>query len=149
MEQGAMENEMTEICRSLDGALIAALDEWREQLIRNEEEMGDPLAVYCLYPRLVSQIAWSRGTLQGAEASMRQLSQRQGLTQQGQMMAAMPGAVCCPCCGGAGAPMMQAAPCSCDEQEPVHRETRIIEETIVEETGNVRDKKTGRSARRS
>ncbi|WP_417686054.1 hypothetical protein [Roseibium sp.] len=144
-----MENELSEVCRTLDEALVATLDQWREQLVQSEEEGGDPQALFCLYPRLVSHLAWSRGTLQGAEASMLQLARRADMPPQ-QLLVSSTGAGCCPCCGGGAGVLTQTAACSCQdhESEPVHREMHIIEETIVEETGNVRDKKTGRSARR-
>ncbi|WP_417670743.1 hypothetical protein [Roseibium sp.] len=149
-EMSEMDNELTDICRTLDEALIATLDNWRTALAEPEEPGGDPQSLFCLYPRLASHLAWSRGTLQGAEASMAQLAQRQGMPVP-QALAAQVGSGCCPCCGGGVGVLAQAAPCSCqdEDREPTHRETHIIEETIVEETGNVRDKKPGRSTRRS
>lgn len=149
-----MENELDLICKDLDTVLQTTLVTWSEALNEARETGGDPQALYCLYPKLVSHVSWARGTLQGAEASLAQIDQRRNIDQSHVRSAAMHALAsgCCPCCGGAGA----APACGCATaghpdggQKEIHTETHIVRETTIEETSDGRSEETGRSRRRS
>ncbi|MEP0233085.1 MAG: hypothetical protein ABJO97_03690 [Roseibium sp.] len=149
-----MENELDLICKDLDAVLQTTLVTWSEALNEARETSGDPQALYCLYPKLVSHVSWARGTLQGAEASFAQIDQRRNMDLSQIKSAAMhslaPG--CCPCCGGACAPSAcGGGPAGHTEggQKEIHTETHIVRETTIEETSDGRSEEAGRARRRS
>lgn len=145
-----MENELSEVCHALDEALLATLDNWKAALVDAEESGCDIETLYCLYPRLASHVAWSRGALQGAQTALEQIHAHKAFkAQAGPVSATASWGGCFPVYNHGF--MAAQPPCSCarEEAESVHRETRIIEETIIEETGDGRGEKTGRSGRRS
>lgn len=147
-----METELSDICRELDVALIRTLDSWREALCDSEETTGDAVSLYCLFPRLASQMAWTRGSLQGAELSLKQLHGRKDLSDPAAVTMLAGGHGCCPCCGGGGPSLMQQAPCTCEEpeeEEHIHSETRIIKETVIEGRTDGRGEKGGRGSRKA
>lgn len=155
--------EVDSICGDLDEILLRALAQWKAQL-ENPESCTDQQSLYCLYPKLVSQISWARGTLAQVEGTLQALRLRERMGAA--VVVSAFASCCCPCCGGAtGAivPHREIDSCSCrrdpgrsgerhrfrdaDEADRERSETRIFEETIIEESRNDRSHHSGRSGR--
>jgi hypothetical protein len=168
-----MANDLQSICGALDTALQSTLDSWQAALSDTGDGAGDQQALFCLYPKLVSHLSWALATLQGAEQSQAEIDQRGGQAPDQMLMTRGALTGCCPCCGGAGFAMKAGCSCSggrdADRDETRDetrddprddardntgadtgtRETRIVEETIIEETRNGRRKDSRRAGRRS
>lgn len=61
-----VENELRLVSSELDTVLQRNLTSWAEE-IGNPGTSSNASILYCLYPRLVSELAWARGTLASAE----------------------------------------------------------------------------------
>lgn len=174
-----MPRELETICTDLDDVLLNTLAQWRRDL-ENPEDGADQLSLYCLYPKLASQISWARGTLAQVEGTMDALRLRENMGAYPATGGGVAGGCCCPCCGSSGGQMpgvgqvREASGCSCrqdpgrgvprerfPETEEVSieaevetsrddgevTETRVYEETIIEESRNGRRKQGSRTGR--
>ncbi len=178
-----MARDFEGLCGELDNVLVRSLDQWKEDL-ENPEGPADGQSLYCLYPQLVAQIAWARGTLSAVNSTMTAIQKRYE-ADPGELDAAGPNsaaaaACCCPCCGSHSPSVLTSAAhapnagCTCREgssrngdrhssrdsdreEDPKSAsrdgedevtETRIYEETIIEETSNGRGKEASKPRRR-
>ncbi|NBN63463.1 hypothetical protein [Pannonibacter tanglangensis] len=65
-----MELELDVICTELDGLLADFLERWARDL-GHDQDPADIERLYCMYPRVVTQIASARASLGGADHTMR------------------------------------------------------------------------------
>ena len=71
-----MSIELNSICADLDEVLLRALAQWKAQL-EDPEACADQQSLYCLYPKLVSQISWARGMLAQVDGTLHTLRLRE------------------------------------------------------------------------
>lgn len=101
---------MDQLTKDLEEALIGRLGAWQEAL-SEEPRRTDDVSLFCLYPKLLSYMAWTCGTMSEADKISAALLHREkklsdggalisGCSTGGHFAAAAYGAGCCPCCGG-------------------------------------------------
>ncbi|NVK33071.1 MAG: hypothetical protein HWE23_01250 [Rhodobacteraceae bacterium] len=98
-----MGNELSTICDVLHETLQATLDEWARALDDADRSgEGDAFKLYNVYPKLVSQLAESRSSMNGAESASRFLERdyegSSHVSGHGSIHQQAPTTVC-PCCG--------------------------------------------------